>query len=106
MSERRDIGVLAAAIGAIAAVTVLYVQWLHVSHALIVGFTFLLLVVIVAASARFWVAAIVSVAAMLTFNFFFLPPVGTFYLADPQNWVALFVFLVVSLIASNLSTSV
>jgi two-component system, OmpR family, sensor histidine kinase KdpD len=42
---------------------------------------------------------------MLAFNFFFLPPVGTFYLADPQNWVALFVFLAVSLVASNLSTA-
>ena len=40
---------------------------------------------------------------MLCFNFFFLPPVGTFTIADPQNWVALFAFLAVSLVASNLS---
>ena len=44
-----------------------------------------------------------SVAAMLCLNFFFLPPVGTFTIADPQNWVALFAFLAVSLVASNLS---
>ena len=37
------------------------------------------------------------------FNYFFLPPVGTFTIADPQNWVALFAFLAVSLVASNLS---
>ena len=42
---------------------------------------------------------------MLTLNFFFLPPVGTFTIADPQNWVALFVFLVVAVIASNLSAA-
>ena len=42
---------------------------------------------------------------MLTFNFFFLPPVGTFTIADPQNWIALFAFLVVAVIASNLSAA-
>ena len=41
--------------------------------------------------------------AVLFFNFAFLPPVGTFTIADPQNWVALFAFLAVSLVASNLS---
>jgi two-component system sensor histidine kinase KdpD len=40
---------------------------------------------------------------MLGLNFFFLPPVGTFTIADPHNWVALFAFLAVSLVASNLS---
>ena len=44
-----------------------------------------------------------SIVAMLAFNFFFLPPVGAFVIADPQNWVALFAFLAVSLVASNLS---
>ena len=42
---------------------------------------------------------------MLTLNFFFLPPVGTFTIADPQNWIALFVFLMVAIIASNLSAA-
>jgi len=41
---------------------------------------------------------------MVAFNFFFLPPVGTLSIADPQNWVALFTFLAVSLVASNLSS--
>src|SRR5947207_2325174 len=90
---------------AVAALVVTYVRWLHVSNPSIVGFTFLLVVLFVAATARFWAAATVSVLAMLAFNFFFLPPVGTFYLVDPQNWVALFVFLAVSLVASNLSTA-
>ena len=43
---------------------------------------------------------------MLAFNYFFLPPVGTFTIADPQNWVALFAFLAASLIASQLGTRV
>ena len=44
-----------------------------------------------------------SIVAMLCFNFFFLPPVGTFTIADPQNWVALFAFLATALTASQLS---
>ena len=42
---------------------------------------------------------------MLTLNFFFLPPAGAFTIADPQNWIALFAFLVVAVIASNLSAA-
>ena len=42
---------------------------------------------------------------MLTLNFFFLPPVGTFTIADPQNWIALVAFLIVAVIASNLSAA-
>ena len=66
----------------------------------------LLLVVLGAATlARLRIAIVVSVVAMLTLNFFFLPPVGTFTIADPQNWIALFAFLVVAVIASNLSAA-
>ena len=92
-----------AGIGAVAAVTFVYVRWLHVSNAATVSTTFLLIVLVVAATSRLWVAVVTSVVAMLCFNFFFLPPVGTLTIADPQNWVALFAFLAVSLVASNLS---
>jgi two-component system, OmpR family, sensor histidine kinase KdpD len=69
------------------------------------GFAYLLYVLIVASVWGFMEAAVSSVAATLTFNFFFLPPVGTLTIADPQNWIALFTFLVTSLIASRLSTA-
>ena len=105
MAPGRDVRSLAAAAAAIAVVVVLYTPWLHVDHPLIVGFTFLLIVLLVAASSAFWAAAAVSLLATLAFNFFFLPPVGTFRLADPANWVALFVFLAVSLVSSNLSST-
>ena len=62
-----------------------------------------MVVLLVAATSRLRVAVMTSIAAMLCLNFFFLPPVGTFTIADPQNWVALFAFLAVSLVASNLS---
>ena len=68
-----------------------------------IGFAYLLLVLIVASLWGFFEAALASIAATLTFNFFFLPPVGRFTIADPQNWVALFSFLTTALIASRLS---
>src|SRR5260221_9294012 len=45
-------------------------------------------------------ACIVSV---LAYNFFFLPPLYTFTIADPENVVTLFFFLVVAVITSNLT---
>ena len=68
-----------------------------------VSTTYLMVVLLVAATSRLRVAVVTSVVAMLCLNFFFLPPVGTFTIADPQNWVALFAFLAVSLVASHLS---
>ncbi len=48
-------------------------------------------------------ATVASVAAMLGFNFWFLPPVGTLTIQDPQNWVALLAFMVTAVTASQLS---
>ena len=44
-----------------------------------------------------------SVVGVLCFNFFFLPPVYTLTIADPQNWVALAAFLVTAVTAGQLS---
>src|SRR5262245_7108885 len=98
-----DAAHLVVAVCAVAALTLIYDLWLQLSNAATVSTTFLLVVLVVATTSRFWVAAVTSIVAMLFFNFFFLPPVGTFTIADPHNWVALFVFLTVSLVASNLS---
>ena len=46
------------------------------------------------------------VVALLAYNFFFLPPLYTFTIADPENVVALFFFAVVAVIASNLAARV
>jgi len=48
-------------------------------------------------------AVVMAVIATLAFNFFFLPPLGTFTIADPQNWVALLAFLITAVTASELS---
>ncbi|WP_158922259.1 sensor histidine kinase KdpD [Acidisphaera sp. S103] len=44
--------------------------------------------------------------AVMAYNFFFLPPLYTFTISDPENVVALFFFLVVAVIASNLAARV
>jgi two-component system sensor histidine kinase KdpD len=72
-------------------------------NATTVGFAYLLIILVLASTWGFLEAALASVLATLVFNFFFLPPVGTFTIADPQNWVALSSFLATSLIASRLS---
>ncbi|MFY9561671.1 MAG: DUF4118 domain-containing protein [Terriglobales bacterium] len=48
-------------------------------------------------------AVFMAVISTLAFNYFFLPPVGTFTIADPQNWIALFAFLITAVTASELS---
>src|SRR4051812_6386596 len=47
-----------------------------------------------------------SVASVLAYNFFFIPPLHTFLIADPTNVAALFFFLVVAVITSNLAARV
>jgi two-component system sensor histidine kinase KdpD len=90
------------ALSGVAAITLVGYKVIPV-NATTVGFAYLLLILVVATTWGFLEAALASVLATLVFNFFFLPPVGTFTIADPQNWVALSSFLATSLIASRLS---
>ena len=64
----------------------------------------LLIVLALATVAPLWTAVVASLGAMTALNYFFLPPLGTFEIADPQNLVALVVFLAVSVSASELSS--
>ncbi len=71
-----------------------------------VALTFLVAVLGVSAVWGLRYAVFVSIVATLAFNYFFLPPVGTFTIADTQNWVALIAFLLTAVIASELSARV
>src|SRR5271166_3636783 len=93
-----------ASLAIVALITLLYFRYLHVNSTTVA----LTLVLAIMAVATWWglgVASVMAVAAMLCFNYFFLPPIGTFIIADPQNWVALVAFLVTAIVASNLSAS-
>jgi two-component system, OmpR family, sensor histidine kinase KdpD len=66
----------------------------------------LMFLVAVLLASAYWglrYALLLALGATAAFNFFFLPPVGTFTIADPQNWIALFAFLITALVASNLA---
>lgn len=86
----------------VAAITALYFKVIHVTAAT-VSTTFLLAVLVISALWGLRYAVATSILATLAFNYFFLPPIGTLTIADPQNWVALFAFLMTALIASQLS---
>jgi two-component system sensor histidine kinase KdpD len=94
---------LAAGLGALAAITAGYSAWIGITNPTVVAFSYLLVVLLVAATSTLRVAVGLSVLAVLAFNFFFLPPIGTFTISDPQNWVALLAFVAVSFVASRLS---
>jgi len=93
-----------AAFAIVIAITFLYRKVLPANDTTI-ALTFLLSILAVSTVWGMAVSVAMSVAAMLAFNFFFLPPVGKFAVADAQNWVALIAFLVVAVLASRLSTS-
>lgn len=91
-----------ASLGLIAAITILLYRFFHV-NATTAGFLYLVTVLVIAAASGIVESTIASIVAMLCFNYFFFPPIGTLTIADPQNWVALFAFLATALVASQLS---
>jgi two-component system sensor histidine kinase KdpD len=93
------------AIATVAGIAYFYRHVLHVNQTT-VALSFLLAILAVSAVWGMAVSVFMSIAAMLTFNYLFLPPVGTFTIADPQNWVALFAFLVTSIMGSQLSARI
>jgi two-component system, OmpR family, sensor histidine kinase KdpD len=83
-------------------ITAIYFRWLHVNPTT-VGFTFLLAILVVSAVWGLRYAIFMAILSTLAYNYFFLPPLLRFTIADPQNWVALFAFLFTAIIASELS---
>src|SRR6266850_132645 len=90
----------------IAAITALYRRALPTVNQTTVALSFLLAILAVSAAWGMAVSALMSVVAMLAFNYFFLPPVGRFTVADPQNWVALAAFLTTAIVGSQLSSRI
>lgn len=84
------------------AIVIGYRAWLHVNPTT-VALTLLLYILLLAARMGLRYAVGVSLVATACYNFYFLPPVGTFTISDPQNWLALFAFLATSVVGSRLS---
>jgi two-component system sensor histidine kinase KdpD len=86
-----------AAIGVITAIDLR----LHV-NVTTVAMTFLIAVLLASTYWGLRYALVLALGAAAAFNFYFLPPVGTFRILNPQDWVAFFAFLTTALVASNL----
>jgi two-component system sensor histidine kinase KdpD len=89
-----------AAVAAVTAVIYLLERWIPV---LSLGALYIFAVLPIAIVWGLAYAVGVSVASMLAFNFFFLEPVHTLTLADSRNWFALVVFVVTSIVVSELA---
>ena len=92
----------AACSAVVAAITAGYIRILHVNPTT-VALTLLVAVLTIAAAWGLKYSVYTSLVATACFNFFFLPPVHTWTISDSQNWVALGVFLITAMIASQLS---
>ncbi len=90
------------ALGALAGIVAVYRLWLHVNPTT-VALTLLLYILLLAARLSLRYAVAVSLVATACYNFYFLPPIGTFTITDPQNWLALLAFLATAVIGSRLS---
>jgi len=98
----RVVARIAASIGIVGVVTAAYVSLVHVNPTTI-ALTYVVVILLIATRWGIAESTAASLVAVLCLNFFFLPPVGTFTIADPQNWVALAVFLATAIVASQLS---
>src|SRR5258707_9352718 len=96
---------VAASLVVLAVIIVIYRHVLQVNQTT-VALSFLLAILAVSAVWGMAVSVFMSVLAMLSFNYFFLPPIGTFTVTDPQNWVALLAFLLTSITGSQLSSRI
>ncbi len=100
-AARSGAGYLIAAVS-VAGITLVGYRWIELNPTTI-ALAYLLGVLGISAYWGLRQAIFMSVIATLAFNYFFLPPVGTFTIADPQNWIALFAFLVTAVAVSELS---
>ncbi len=86
----------------IGAITFVYARLLP-TNATTIALTYLVAILLLATGWGIAEATTASLLAVFSLNFFFLPPVGTLTIADPENWVALIAFLLTAIVTSQLS---
>ncbi|MGC2235688.1 MAG: DUF4118 domain-containing protein [Pyrinomonadaceae bacterium] len=91
------------ALFSIALVTFFLEPFHAVINAATIALTFLLLILFIATFLGRNPALVASTAAMLCFNYFFLPPVRTWTIAEPQNLLAWAAFMITAVTAGELS---
>jgi len=91
------------AIVAVAGATALSIALRAHVNATTAALVYLLVVLLAAIAWGSLPALAASVVAMLCFNFFFLPPIGTLTIEDPQNWIAMGAFFIAAVAVGQLS---
>jgi two-component system, OmpR family, sensor histidine kinase KdpD len=89
-----------AGVAVMSAVIALIEAFVEIPNLLIV---YLLVVVFCAVTWGWWSALGAAVLAFLSYDFLFVTPRFTFTVHDPQEWVALLIFLAVAAVTSNLA---
>ena len=95
-------GGYAAGLAIVALVTEFY-RYVNFNSETTIGFTYLLAIL---SSSTLWglrVSLMMSLAATLAYDYFFLPPINQFTISDPRDWVALAAFVLTSVVGSSLS---
>jgi two-component system sensor histidine kinase KdpD len=90
-------------LGAVAAATVLVYPLKHAAPVVSLGVVYLLAVLLVSTYVGFGAGLLAALLSATAFNFFHLPPVHRFTLANSNNWVALAAFVIVAAIASRVA---
>jgi two-component system sensor histidine kinase KdpD len=103
LAHKQFPGYIVAVVVIAAATAVLKVFGGHINPTT-VALAFLLIVLFVAMAWGSKPAVLASLLAVACFNFFFLPPYGTFTIADPHNWIAFFAFLITAVTVGQLSS--
>ena len=67
------------------------------------GMVFLVVVVVTATQAGLVISLYSAVLCAVFFDYFFLPPIHTFILAGPQEWVSMLTFAISSLVAGRVA---
>ncbi len=99
--EKRRTGYLVAVIGIAVVTSALKLFGEHINSTT-VALGLLLVVLFVAAGWGSRPAVLASLLGVVCFNFFYLPPVGRLSIDDPDNWIALFAFLITAVTAGHL----
>jgi two-component system sensor histidine kinase KdpD len=94
---------LVVAIGSVALCTLAVYPLKQIAPPVSLGVVYLLAVIFISTFWGFWLGLFTALASAAAFNFFHLPPVGQFSIADSENWVGLAIFFVIAGIASTLA---
>jgi two-component system sensor histidine kinase KdpD len=98
--DPRPYGAALVAVAVALALAELIQAWIGATNSDLV---FLTAVVAVAVRFGLWPSLFASVASALAYNFFFLPPIYTFTIADPHNVTAFGFFTLVAVIVSSVA---